>query len=272
MRGISIKIFFIGCLFFCAACSKKIQFVEQQQIQLSNPIIESDSTFFTQDLAVKMLLGLENAEIRYTLDDSEPTEASDLYFNGLTLTKSAHIKARAFHSDYLPSETVSTQFIKTNASNLIQNIKLNREVHENYQGTGLAGLRDYVKGSTDYKSKAWLGFAGGDLEIVIKTADNERVRQLVLSLLSYQSAWIFLPESVEVYTANQEKDYTLAAAKNIIVTEENSEDELRFIEVNFSEREVNHVKVILKNIKEIPAWHPGKGTPPWLFIDEVLLK
>jgi len=273
MRGfVLVKIFLFVALFFCAACSEKLSLVQQDQIHLSNPIIESDSVFFTQDLRVKVGLGLENVEIRYTLDTSEPNLTSNLYSDEIILKESAKIKTRAFHSDYLPSEIVSAQFIKTRTSNLIKSIKLNREPHEKYQGVGVSGLTDYIKGTKDYKSSSWLGFSGGDLEIIAETTDKELVSQLILSFLSHQSAWIFLPESIEIYTANQQEDYTLVSTKNVVITEENSESELRFVELDFSKQEAKFVKIIIKNISEIPAWHAGKGTPPWLFIDEVLLK
>jgi len=269
---VSLRLLLFLIVLFCMACSQKIQFVEQQEMQLATPIIESDSVFFTQDLKVNLRLGLENVEMRYTLDGSEPILTSNLYADEIILTKSATVKTRAFHSDYLPSEVVSTQFIKANDSNPIKNITLNREPHENYQGTGVSGLTDYVKGPKDYKSDAWLAFSGGDLELTIETADNEPINRFIVSLFSHQSAWIFLPQKIEIYTANQKENYTLAAAKNIAITEENSESEFRFVEVEFSKRKARFVKVILKNIREIPAWHPGKGRPPWLFIDEVLLK
>lgn len=266
------NLFFLGVLILYTACSEKIAFVQGQQIQLANPIIDSDSVFFTQDLELNLNLGLDNVEIRYTLDDSEPTVSSRLFSEKIVLTKTATIKARAFHADYLPSETVSTQFIKTKSSISIKNITLNREAHESYQAQGALSLIDHVKGTKYFKSGAYLGFAGGDLEIVLEYTKNEPISRLILSLLSDQKSWIFLPKSVEIYTANQGENYSLVAEKDLLLTKENSESEFRFVKLDFSEQKADFVKVILKNIKEIPAWHPGKGTPPWLFIDEILVE
>jgi len=272
MTRFLMKISLAVILLLILACSKNAQFVKQKQIQLSSPIIESDSTFFSKDLEVKLGLDLDDIQIRYTLDGSEPTKSSNLYSNKLLLNKSTIIKARAFHFDYLPSESTYSQFISVNNSNLIKNIELNRKPHESYQGAGILGLMDYEKGTTDYKGNEWLGFAGGDLEMEIEVIDNELVRSILLSLLSSQEAWIFLPERVELYIASKDKNYSLIATENIIATGEKSDSELRFVELKFPEQKVAFVKLILKNIKEIPVWHPGKGTAPWLFIDEVILK
>jgi len=31
-------------------------------------------------------------------------------------------------------------------------------------------------------------------------------------------------------------------------------------------------RLIIRALHEIPAWHPGKGNPAWLFIDELILR
>jgi hexosaminidase len=30
-----------------------------------------------------------------------------------------------------------------------------------------------------------------------------------------------------------------------------------------------YVKVVATNFGKIPDWHPGKGEPAWLFVDEI---
>jgi hypothetical protein len=32
-----------------------------------------------------------------------------------------------------------------------------------------------------------------------------------------------------------------------------------------------YYKFTVLNIKKLPDWHPGKGTPGWIFIDELFL-
>jgi hypothetical protein len=260
------KISFLGIFILCASCTHKINFLQKHQAPLASPIIESDAIFFAEDLEVKLNLALDNVEIRYTLDDSEPTVSSSLFSNKIILSESANLKARAFHSDYLPSETISTQFVKINSAISVEKISINRETHKKYQGKGSESLIDYVKGTKDFKSDAWLGFAGGDLEIILECSRKEMIGQVVVSLLSDQKSWIFLPEIIEIYTANQGEKFTLVATKK------NSDSEFRFSEMNFEPINADYIKVVLKNISEIPDWHPGKGTLPWLFIDEVLLK
>jgi hypothetical protein len=32
-----------------------------------------------------------------------------------------------------------------------------------------------------------------------------------------------------------------------------------------------YYKFVATNLKKLPNWHPGKGTPAWIFIDEIFL-
>ena len=53
----------------------------------------------------------EGAEIRYTLDESDPTESSTLYQNIFEVTPPFIIKAKAFKEGMRPSGTGISQFI-----------------------------------------------------------------------------------------------------------------------------------------------------------------
>jgi hypothetical protein len=49
-------------------------------------------------------------EIRYTTDGSEPTSQSSIFNSFVNLTQTTVLKAKAFHPDFLPSETVSATY------------------------------------------------------------------------------------------------------------------------------------------------------------------
>ncbi len=50
------------------------------------------------------------SEIRYTIDGSEPTKKSNLYASPFNVDTTLVVKAKAYHPDYLPSETVSVTY------------------------------------------------------------------------------------------------------------------------------------------------------------------
>lgn len=62
---------------------------------------------YTQAVALTISCASDGAQIRYTLDGSEPTEAAQLYTEAIPLNSLTTVKARAFQLNCLPSEIIS---------------------------------------------------------------------------------------------------------------------------------------------------------------------
>ena len=188
------------------------------------------------------------------------------------LTSSTVLKVKAFHPQCLPSKTVSARFIKLGKSLPIKNISINQTPHKNYPGTGAKGLVDRKKGTTNFRTSHWMGFAGGDLEAVIELEKEEQISKVTASLLSDPNSWIFMPQAMVVSGSIDGENYKLLNILAMPPTSEGTPNTLKFIAVDFPETSVKYIKVFLKHFKTIPDWHDGKGTPPWLFIDEILIE
>ncbi len=68
--------------------------------------------FYSGSQTVMLSSAIEDAEIRYTTDGSEPTESSALYSSAITGSETFIIKAKVFANKYAPSKTaVNTYFI-----------------------------------------------------------------------------------------------------------------------------------------------------------------
>jgi len=80
---------------------------------LSIPVIDPpDSTLFSPDsIFVNIRQYSKNAEIRYTLDGSEPNENSKLFTNPFILSKSAVIKAKVFRDGLEPGFTKRNKIV-----------------------------------------------------------------------------------------------------------------------------------------------------------------
>lgn len=80
---------------------------------LAPSIVTTDGDVFNWSGNIVILAtGTENAEIRYTLDGSEPTEESELYTEPFTIDDTTTIKAKAFKTDWFESETATTTFTR----------------------------------------------------------------------------------------------------------------------------------------------------------------
>jgi hypothetical protein len=40
----------------------------------------------------------------------------------------------------------------------------------------------------------------------------------------------------------------------------------------FEARNVSVLKIVVKPVKKLPSWHPGKGEMGWVFLDEIFLE
>ena len=76
------------------------------------PFVKSGELLFEKSTAVELACETPNSMIRYTLDDSEPTENSALYEKPFELTESATLKMKAFAPDRKASQVFTWKFEK----------------------------------------------------------------------------------------------------------------------------------------------------------------
>jgi predicted alpha-1,2-mannosidase len=73
--------------------------------EVSVPFVANDISFFRDQVTVNCGTATPDAEIRYTLDGSEPSENSQLYSNPFVLNNSGTIRLKAFKKGFAPSST-----------------------------------------------------------------------------------------------------------------------------------------------------------------------
>lgn len=129
---------------------------------LYNVAIHVDSDNKWREILIHMTTA-GNAEIRYTLDGTEPTANSTLYTGAIVLQKSAKIRAAAFRDGKRSS--VTSQDISFNKATACP-VELLQPTHKNYTYKGGATLTDGLLGDKGFGTGRWLGFSGNDLEAV----------------------------------------------------------------------------------------------------------
>jgi CotH kinase protein/Lamin Tail Domain/Chitobiase/beta-hexosaminidase C-terminal domain/Secretion system C-terminal sorting domain len=65
---------------------------------------------YATGISLNMMHSQANSEIRYTTDGSEPNRQSTLFINSIAIAQTHVVKAKAFHADYLPSQTASVTY------------------------------------------------------------------------------------------------------------------------------------------------------------------
>ncbi len=245
-----------------------------QPFQLAQPVLLNDTPFFTDSVVIRMHFDLEGAEIRYTLDGKQPDRHSALYTGPITMHERCVLLAKAFHPDFQASEARIMSFIKVDAAYLPVKAELLFGPSPKYPGQGAATLMDLEKGHADFSDGRWLGFYGVNLEYTFFLKESLPAKKLMVSVLSAPGSWIFPPYGVQVWALKDTShDFEKVAEQRYPKLSSNSLPmEEKMLTVTFpKECTAGYWKVVVENYGPLPDWHPGKGQPAWLFVDEIIL-
>lgn len=235
---------------------------------LYNVAIHVDSDNKWREILIHMTTA-GKAEIRYTLDGTEPTVNSTLYTGAIVLQKSAKIRAAAFRDGKRSS--VTSQDISFNKATACP-VELLQPTHKNYTYKGGATLTDGLLGDKGFGTGRWLGFSGNDLEAVIDLKQNTDVSSVSLNICVDKGSWIFDARNIEVSVSADGKSFTKVASKSLPALEEQTPDNIYTYELTFPQTTTRYVKVTATSEHNIPEWHGGKGKPAFLFVDEISVK
>ncbi len=234
-----------------------------QKIQLSPPKTNVQMAMVSKAHPQNLVLDfrMDGATIRYTLDGNEPTLKSMRYKSPLNIIKPCIIKAKAFHQDFDPSETVTATFVSTGKKILNYNVS---EPNPKYADEGSKTLFDGQFGNMSY-TKNYLGYDKGPVEITFQPDSHQFITTIHISHLINQGAWIFSPYKISVFDENNK----LLIQKNFEESTQKSASNHSINTINMPKKQYNQLKLVIEPISSIPDWHDGRGHPAWFFVDEV---
>ncbi len=236
-----------------------------QDLQLAPPQTPNSRVFATKETTVSFDFRLEGAEIHFTTDGSEPTTQSSIYSNPLKTKGLETLKAKAFKSGFLPSETTTVQLLPLFSSQF-DSIALS-PAPKKYLGDGWKTLCDGKLGDGNFHQK-WLGFESKEIELQLFFTQKKPISQVSVGLLRQQGAWIFLPAAIEIYDEKGRRlaGQTLPQEANELPTAQ------EIIPLNLPKRRYKFLKIKLIALPTLPTWHPGKGNNGWMFLDEIMAR
>jgi hypothetical protein len=233
------------------------------------PYVETGSRTFIGSTEVTLATVTEGAQIYYTLDGTEPTMNSKVFIEPLKLIETTTIKAFSFVDGMPISNVITAEFNKIKEGRTIEIIS---EYENQFSAGGDMALIDHIRGPGNFRTGAWQGFQGKDLEVIVNLGSVQKVNMLSASFIQDIGAWIFMPMQVEYYISNDGKNF-----KELKVVE--NDLSVRHMGTNiksFTAEELNistqYVKVIGRSIIDCPDWHKGYGGKAWLFSDEIIIE
>ncbi len=242
---------------------------ESERIKLNPPVLVNENFVLTDQTPVTFKHPLKGITIRYTLDGSMPDSiASPIYQKPISLSSYTVVKARAMKEGWYASDVVEYTFFKgTYRPNVVELIN---EPNPQYTGEGSSTLINLKKGeATDFKNKAWLGYREKPFEALCTFAQPTPIKSVTISTGKNIGGYILPPLSVEIWGGNDKAHLKLLQK---IAPEQPQKDQsarIEAIQSKLPEGKYAVIKVIARPVPKLPSWHPGKGQPAWVFVDEL---
>ncbi|MBI1938294.1 MAG: glycoside hydrolase family 92 protein [Ignavibacteriales bacterium] len=232
------------------------------------PVLASGERNF-KDSTVAAISSIDgSSKIYFTIDGSDPTTSGKIYSSPIVLRNTTSLKMVSL-KDGTYSKVVTANFNKITEG---KSIKLNTQYHQAYKGGGDNGLIDEIKGKANFRSDAWQGYEGVDLDAVADLGSVQKISAIKTSFLQDVGSWIFFPTFVEYYVSADGKNFTKVFDAENAVDEKKNDSGIKDFEKTLNGIEVRYVKVIAKNVGVCPQWHVGAGGNAWLFVDEIEIK
>jgi len=249
---------------------RRIDYPNVESGVLPMPTISKDRERFNAPMTITISSVTPGAELRYTLDGSEPTESSLLYKRPFKISSSTIVSVRAFKKGFAPSFVTRNHY----SFDYVKSATFEHKPNTPYNYRFQTALYDGEYGDVNNLSSGWIGFSASNLSVVLELAKEIVLESVVLRFAHNPDAWAFAPTSVDVYVSSDGVTYSDPIAAKITYdpqTLEMNTTQLVNINVLVDKPGVKYVKVVAKNMGRIPSWHKNKGLRPWLMTDEIKL-
>ena len=255
----------------------RFQLSEVDSIMVPMPEIKAsmlgneDYRIYNHPLSISMTCAEKGAEIRYTLDGSEPTEKSKKYTKPLIINQSCKVKAKAFKNGMVPSFVALRQFNRLN----IKNTTFVNPPAERYGKEADIALMDGKKGVSGDWQNDWLGFEGVDMEATMELAVPTIIKVVKIGLCHEPQSRVMWPKGVWVSFSKNGKDFTdWQMAELPVFDRPDKMQGFGRIEARLRTdgNQWKFVRVKVENQGVLPDWHPYKGQKSWIMVDEVTIE
>ena len=140
-----------------------------------------------------------------------------------------------------------------------------------YPGTGAYTLTDGARG-TVFADGLWNGWQGPDLDATIDLGTSMPLHDVSISLLEEVRSWILYPSGVRVQLSTDGSQWRDGGAVALNVPTVSDGRSRRLVTITLPVGSAARwVRVVATNPGKLPAWHPGAGSPSWIFADEIVV-
>ena len=238
-------------------------------LQLNPPILVNEDFIIKTNTPITMKHTLKNVKIRYTIDGSEPdSTTANIYQKPIVIESYTKFKALATKENWYASKKVEYSFFKS--SFVADSVYLLNPPDPKHAGKGGITLKDLKKGPNDnFGDKAWLGYREKEFVGLFEFKKVQPIKGLTISYLQKMDSFILPPKIIEVWAGNNKTDLKIIQKLTPKQAEKMERNANLGLQIPFSQGSYKMIKLVIKPVSKLPAWHPGKGQKGWFFVDEV---
>lgn len=238
-------------------------------IKLNQPRLNTDISIFKNSLPVQIKHPINGVEIRYTTDGSEPDSInSPLYDKGIEIKDAVTLKAKAYKSGWYGSDILSFDFFQSRFKP--DSIAFIIAPSEKYKGDGAKTLTDSQLGNNDIQSGKWIGY-NDNLALMLFFKEQTPIKSVSFHIMKKVPSHILPPQELEIWGGTDEKNLRLLKTIKNPMPVKDEADAFIKMDAKFESQPISCIKITGKNFKKLPEWHPAKGQPAWVFLDEILV-
>jgi len=170
------------------------------------------------------------------------------------------------------SKIKSTQVSKRSLS-AATSIKSFIKPSPKFRGGDPNTLIDGLKGNRLQHAKDWLGFEGTDMKVILDFNKQKPVNKVKLDVMKNIGFSIMEPVRVNFSISNDGKNFTpIGGIKKSFSDNISGVFIMTFETPKLQSKTAQYLQVEIINMKKLPDWHPKKGQPAWLFVDEIVVE
>lgn len=238
----------------------------------NRPLITMKPFFDAQSgsIRVQVEANVSGMALHYTTDGTAPKPSSPRYTPEVVFDKPGDVLILPLLNGEPLLRSVRFTVLEKHLA-VGKKLNLTHSPSPRYTGTGDQTLTDGVQGSFTFNDGLWQGWNDEDFEAIVDLGTAQSVKEVALSTLQVSGSWILLPKEVTFSTSSDGQTWRTPAR----LTHGESPRRLegfRYLFVQpFSGEPIRYLRITAKR-DTLPDWHNGRGTPAWVFIDEVVVQ
>jgi hypothetical protein len=211
---------------------------------------------------------IDDADVYYTLDGSDPSESSTLYDGTFSIDEDAEIKAVAIRNGV--KSKILCEVISISKSTY-KPVELLSTPARSYEYSGAPMLVDGLKGkNTNYRTGRWLGFQGDDLVAIIDMQEPTEISSIEVNNAVVTGDWIFDSSEIIVESSDDKRNFSSIITEKISDQKSEHWSDISTHNFSFDPVTARYYRITIKPTV-MPEWHPGSGRRAFIFVDEISL-